>query len=282
MKAKIKEYFFINLGLFLVAFEIHFIMIPNKLVAGGVSGFAIVANYFFPLLSVGTIMIILNLFLFVVGFIFIGFEFGAKTIYSSFALSGLVWILQKFCPIKTPFTDDILAQLILAMCISALGMAIVFNQNASTGGTDIIAKILNKYFNIDIGRAILISDLLIVLSSIIIFGIKVGIYGILGLIINSFIIDYMMQNFNINKETVVISQYSELIKKYIVVELNRGATVYAAKGAYTNDEREVIRTILRKNEFIKLKKYINSIDKNAFITVNNINETFGHGFIGIE
>lgn len=99
---------------------------------------------------------------------------------------------------------------------------------------------------------------------------------------NSFFIDYMIQNFNINKEIIIISGFSESIKIYIVKDLGRGATVYAAKGAYTNDEKEVIRTILRKNEFMKLKKYINGIDEKAFITVNNINETFGHGFIGLR
>lgn len=279
---KIREYMIINIGLFLVALEIHFIMVPNKLVTGGISGFAILTNYFFPKLSVGTLMIIVNIILFIAGLIFIGLEFGARTMYSSFFLSGMVWILQKFTPISKPLTDDILTQLILAMFMSALGMAIVFNENASTGGTDIIAKILNKYFNIDIGRAILMSDLLIVLSSIIVFGIKVGMYGVLGLLINSFIIDYMIQNFNVSKEIVVISDYSKDIKKYIVNDLGRGATVYNAKGAYTNEEKEVIRTILRKGEFIKLKKYINTIDEKAFITVNNISETFGHGFINLK
>ncbi|KAJ51873.1 uncharacterized membrane-anchored protein YitT (DUF2179 family) [Clostridium tetanomorphum] len=278
---KIKEYILINFGLILVALSIYLILAPNHLAPGGISGLAIVINYFIPQIPVGAIMMSTDLILFIIGFIFIGTEFGAKTIYSSFTLSGMVFLLQKVHPIKEPFSHDILAQLIFSTCMGAVGMAIVFQQNACTGGTDIIAKILNKYFNINLGTGVLMCDIFIAISSGFIFGIESGMYGVLGVLANGIVIDKVIQNLTINKEVVIVSNMSEEIKDFIVSELGRGATIYTAKGAFTNEEKEVIRTIVGRKEFNRLKKYIKSIDSNAFITVNHIHETFGEGFLHI-
>lgn len=281
MKKKIKEYILINLGLFLVALSIYLILAPNRLAPGGISGLAIVVNHFLPKIPVGALMMCSDIILFIIGFIFIGKEFGAKTIYSSFTLSGMVYLLQKYHPMKEPFSHDILAQLIFATCISAVGMAIVFQQNACTGGTDIIAKILNKYFNINLGKGVLMCDIIIAISSGFVFGIESGMYGVLGVFLNGIVIDKVIENLTLNKEVVIVSNNSDDIKEYIVNELERGATIYSAKGAFTNEEKEVIRTILGRKEFGKLKKYIKGIDENAFITVNHVHETFGEGFLNI-
>ena len=278
---KLREYLIINIGLLLVALTIYYIAVPQALVMGGVSGLSIVINSLIPNLSVGTLMFFMNILLFVIGFIFIGFNFGTKTIYSSFALSGIVWILERINPISGSLTNDILMELLISSLMSAVGLAMVFSQNASTGGTDIIAKILNKYFDIDLGKAVLSADLLIVLSSAFVFGIKMGMYGILGVILCGVLIDYFLQNLNNNKEIVIISNESDPIKNFIVTVLDRGATIYAAKGAFTNSEKEVIRTILNRKEFIKLKRYIQHLDKDAFITVNDVSVTYGEGFINL-
>lgn len=276
---RFKEYLLINIGLILVALPIYYISMPHGLVTGGVSGLSIVLHSIFPSISVGTSMIFLNIILFIIGFIFIGFNFGARTIYSSFALSGMVWLLERIHPLSSTLTDDILIELIISSLIFAIGLSIVFMQNASTGGTDIIAKILNKYFDIDMGRSMLYADLLIVLCSLFTFGIKMAMYGILGIILNSLLIDYVMQSLQNNKEIVIISSKSKEITNFIVQTLDRGATIYTAKGAFTNNEKEVIRTILTKNEYVKLKRYIQTLDKDAFVTVNNVKATFGEGFI---
>ncbi|SCN25184.1 hypothetical protein N3C_2200 [Clostridium sp. N3C] len=276
---KLKEFLLINIGILLVALPIYYISVPHGLVTGGVSGLSIVINSLFPSISVGTLMIVLNIILFIIGFIFIGFNFGAKTIYSSLALSGIIWVLERIHPLSGPLTDDILIELIMAAILYAFGLAIVFMQDASTGGTDIIAKILIKYFDIDMGKSMLYADLLIVLFSFFTFGIKMAMYGILGIILNSFLIDYVMQSFQDTKEIVIISSKSKDITNYIVNTLDRGATIYTAKGAFTNNEKEVIRTVLNRKEYVKLKKYIQLLDKNAFITVNTVHATFGEGFI---
>lgn len=276
---KFKEYLLMNIGLILVALPIYYISVPHGLVTGGVSGLSIVIHSLFPAISVGTSMIILNILLFIIGFIFIGFNFGAKTIYSSFALSGIVWLLERIHPLSGPLTDDILTELIIASLICAFGLAIVFMQDASTGGTDIIAKILNKYFDIDMGKSMLYADILIVLCSLLTFGVQMGMYGILGIILNSLLIDYVMQSLQNTKEIVIISSKSKDITNFIVKTLDRGATIYTAKGAFTNNEKEVIRTILNRKEYVKLKRYIQSLDKDAFVTVNNVKATFGEGFI---
>ncbi|PRR78006.1 hypothetical protein CLLI_21010 [Clostridium liquoris] len=281
MKKKIKECVLINLGLLLVALPIYLILVPNRLAPGGISGLAIVVNNFLPNIPVGVLMMTSDMILFILGFIFIGAEFGAKTICSSFTLSGMVYLLQKIHPISKPFSNDILTQLIFATCMSAVGMAIVFQQNACTGGTDILAKILNKYFGINLGKAVLMCDIIIAISSGFVFGIESGMYGILGVFLNGIVIDKVIQNLTMNKEVVIVSNNSDYIKEYIVSQLERGATIYTAKGAFTNEDKEVIRTILGRKEFIKLKKYIKSIDENAFITVNQVHETFGEGFLNI-
>ncbi|WLR51185.1 YitT family protein [Bacillus tianshenii] len=278
MKKKLLSFLIMNLGALLVAVNVHFFLSPNNLATGGVSGLSILLHHLVPGLSIGLFMIMVNIALFIVGLIVLGFSFGAKTIYTSFALSFYVWLLEIVAPISQPLSDDILIQLIIGQCIAASGMALVFHQNASTGGTDILAMILNKYFSIEVGRGVLISDLAIATSSAFVFGAEVGMYAFFGVILNGLVIDYLLQQLNTNKEIVIISRESEEIKSYIVKELGRGATVHTAKGAFTSDNKEVITTILGRKDYMKLKKYIGLTDEKAFITVHNMNEILGQNF----
>jgi uncharacterized membrane-anchored protein YitT (DUF2179 family) len=278
MTFNFRDYFMMTLGLLIVALSIHFFMAPNNFVVGGVSGLAIVFNKLFPLISYSIFMMIFNIILFLIGFIFIGSSFGTKTIYSSFMLSFIVWLLELIYPMKTPFTNEMFVELILCILLSAIGMAMVFRHNASTGGTDITAKILNKYFHIDLGKGVLICDLVITLSAIIAFDISVVFYGIVGLFLNGLIIDYILDKLKEAKEITIVSKENDRIKQFITSELERGATIYLARGAYTNENKDIVITILSKYEYIKLKKYILDENINAFITVNNIHETFGEGF----
>jgi uncharacterized membrane-anchored protein YitT (DUF2179 family) len=282
MKKIVREYILITVGLALVAAGFYFFLVPNDLAVGGVSGLAMVINWYMPGLTIGAIMLVLNVVLFIIGFIFIGSSFGVKTIYSSFGLSGMIWALEKFCPMSGSITNDLFLELIFGILIGAVGLGMVFNQNASTGGTDIIAKILNKYFHLDIGKALLLADFFVTVLAGIAFGPKIGMYALLGVIINGFTIDAVIAGMNICKKVEVVSSKGEEVKKFIIEELDRGATLYTAKGAYTNEEKEIITTVLGKKQFIRLRNYIKEIDKKAFIMTYNVHETLGEGFKDIN
>ncbi|MBE6082204.1 MAG: YitT family protein [Tissierellaceae bacterium] len=282
MKKKANEYIKITVGMLLVAIGLYFFLMPKNLSVGGANGLAIVINHFIPNLSIGLLMIIINIFLFAIGFIFIGTNFGFKTIYASFGVSVLVLLFEKIFPMKKPLANDILIQLILGVIISAIGIGIVFNQNASTGGTDIIAKILNRFWGIDLGRGVLISDLSITLAAGFAYGLQIGLYSLLGVLLNGLVIDAAIESMNIRKQVVIVSNYSEVINDYIIKSLGKGATLYEAKGGFTGSDKEVLVTILSRKDFVLLKNLINSIDKNAFIIVHNVHEVIGEGFKDIE
>lgn len=279
---KFKEFILINVGLFFVAVGIYFFKVPNNFATGGVSGLAIVAKHFMPGLSVGPIMLIINIALMVVGFFFLGPGFGSKTIYSSFMLSGMVWVLEKIYPMTLPLTNDTLLELIFSILLPGIGSAIVFNLNSSTGGTDIIAKILTKYMHVNIGKTLLMTDFFIAMSAGLVFGIRVGMYSVFGLLLKAFIVDLVMESLNISKQMVIISNRPEEIKVFIVKTLKRGATIHFAKGAFTDEEKEVITTIVSRRQAIALRLFIKELDPKSFISITNTSEIIGKGFRNVD
>ncbi|MDU1413535.1 MAG: YitT family protein [Clostridium sp.] len=281
MIKKFNEFVIINVGMIMVACGMYFFLMPNNLATGGANGLAIVINSFVPTISVGMIMIFINIVLFILAFIVIGKEFGVKTIYASFGVSFIILILERTVVISHSLTGDVFLELILGILISGVGMGIVFNQDASTGGTDIIAKILNKFFHIDLGKGVLLSDLFITIMAAFAFNIKASLYAMLGVIINGFVIDALIEGINMQKEVTVISNKSQKIKEFIINDLDRGVTVYNGKGGYENNSQDIIVVIIGRREFIKLRNFIKEIDKDAFITVSNVCEVFGYGFKSI-
>jgi uncharacterized membrane-anchored protein YitT (DUF2179 family) len=279
---KLREFLFINLGLAMVAAGIYFFKVPNNFATGGVSGVAIIISRFFPGIDVGPLMLIINIVLLIIGFATIGPNFGSKTVYSSFALSGMVWLLQRIHHITKPLTDDTLLELIFSILLPAVGSAIVFNQNASTGGTDIVAKILSKLTNAHIGKNLLMADFLITAAAGMVFGIKIGMYSVLGLIMKGFLIDLVIEGLNVSKYMIIISNRPHEIEDFIVRKLNRGATIYKASGAYTHGEKEVVTTVVSRRQAIRLRSFIREIDRDAFITISNTSETIGKGFRSID
>lgn len=274
---KFKEYALITIGFLIVAVSVKFFLEANKIAAGGVMGIAIIINNVSPNLSVGMIMFILNLALFIVAFSSIGGRFGVKTIYSGLGLSGTVWILDKFIP-NGMVTSNLFLSTIFGTLIGGIGMGIVFNQNASTGGTDILAKLLNKFFHIDIGKSLLIVDFIITLFAVATLGIDLGMYSLLSVILHGFIIDSVIEGFNLCKQVMIISRKNEELSKYIIEDLQRGCTIFNGKGGYTWKDTYILYTVLSRNEFIKLKKHIKEIDSTAFITVCDAREVLGEGF----
>ena len=279
-RESIKEFALITMGIFLVAVSVVYFFEPNNIAAGGITGLAIVINHYIPFISIGPLVLMMDAILFIVALIVLGAKFGAKTIYSSFLLSTSMWIMQTFIPIN--ITNDLILATIFGTLISAVGMAIVFNANASTGGTDIIAKILNKFFHIEIGKSLLIVDFLVTLLGAVTFGINIGLYGLLAVIINGVVIDNIIAGFKTKSEITIISEKNKEISKFILDDLERGCTFIKGIGGFTGKDTSILYTVLDRNEFIKLKNKIKEIDKNAFITVGEVHEGMGEGFIGID
>lgn len=279
-KDKIKDFGLITIGVLLVAISVVYFFEPNNITAGGITGLAIVINNYLPYIPIGIIMLIMDAILYVVAFLIIGSKFGGKSIYASLVLSAFIYFLEKFVPFN--ITNDLMLATAFGTIISALGMAIVFNANASTGGTDIIAKILNKFMHIDIGKGLLMVDFFVTLLGAITFGINAGLYSLLAVIINGFAIDNVIAGFNVCKEVTIISPKNEEISKFILEELGRGCTFIHGVGGFSGKDTTLLYAILGRNEFIKLKRFISDVDKYAFITVGEVHEVMGEGFKGID
>lgn len=279
-KKNIKEFALITIGILLVAISVVYFFEPNNIAAGGITGLAIVINHYIPFISIGPLVLMMDAVLFVIALIVLGAKFGAKTIYSSVLLSVSMWLMQTFIPIN--ITNDLMLATIFGTLISAGGMAIVFNANASTGRTDIIAKILNKFFHIEIGKSLLMVDFLVTLLGAITFGINMGLYGLLSVIINGVVIDNIIAGFKTKSEITIISDKNKDISKFILNDLERGCTFIKGVGGFTGKDTALLYTVLDRSEFIKLKNKIREIDKNAFITVGEVHEVMGEGFMGID
>ncbi|KEH90071.1 membrane protein [Clostridium novyi A str. 4540] len=277
----VKDYIVITLGFIIIAISIKFFLAPNKIANGGITGVAIIINYFIPKLSVGLLMVILNGVLFVLAFSVIDGTFGARTVYASMGLSVLLTILDKFIPPTVAATHDLLLATLFGTVIIGIGMGIVFNRNASTGGTDIFAKMLTKFKNLDIGKALLIVDLIIAVISGFTFSAEIGMYGILSVILMGVIIDFVIEGLNACKSIIVITSKNDEVNKFIIEKLNRGCTMIQGKGAYSGQNKEILYTVLDRKQFITLKTYIKEIDPKAFIIVSEAREVLGEGFKNI-
>ncbi len=284
MKGKmkgVKDLVVITLGLFLVAFGLVFFHIPSNIAAGGVSGLAIIINNFVHVLPVGMIILFLNLILFLIAFLTLGNKFGGKTIYASITLSVIMWAMETFMNPKQ-LTDDLFINAAVGTIIMAMGMSMVFNKGASTGGTDIVAKILSKYFHFDIGKSLLIVDFIIGITGLLTFGITAGLYALLSIVFNGALIDRLIDGFNTSKELMIISKKEKEIVRFIIEKLDRSCTILNGYGGYTSEDIQVLYVILMRRDYILLRNYIKEIDPKAFISVNEVHEVLGEGFIDIE
>ncbi len=268
----------LNGGLLLTALGIHFFKGPNHFAIGGTSGLSILATGLWPQINIGVFMFIVNAVLIVIGLVCLGREFTGVTFYSSMMLSFFVWVLEALAPMTKPFTGDTLLELCFAVLLPAVGSAMVFNIGASTGGTDIIAMILSKRTSIEIGKALLMSDFLITVAAAFLFGMRTGLYCMLGLLAKAFVVDGVIESINVRKKFTIISQKTDDVTDFIMHTLHRGATVHIAKGAYTQQPEEVITTVLTRRQAMELRNFIHITDPCAFITIVDSSETIGKGF----
>jgi hypothetical protein len=275
MKSKLRCYIqdmaVITFATFIVAVAVFFFMMPNNLAIASIAGLAVVLQNFIPL-SVATISLIFNVGLLIIGFIFVGREFGGKTVYTSVILPIFVGIFEKLFPKYNGLTGDPFLDMICYIFIVSIGLSLLFNHNASSGGLDIIVKILNKYLHIDKGKAMSIAGMLVSLSAIFAYDTKTVVLSVLGTYLNGIILDYFLFGTNIKKKVCILSRKNEEIKKYILKNMHSGATLYKVIGAYNNEEHEEVVAIVNKREYGVLMQYIRRTDPDAFVTVSTINE----------
>ena len=277
----LRFFLLLNLGLFLTAVGIALFKSPNQFAFGGTSGVSIILATLFPRWNVGVFMWIINLVLVVLGFCMLGWRSMGWTIYSSFALSFFVSVCEWIWPLSAPLTDDTFLEFCFAVLLPALGSAIVFNVGASTGGTDILAMILQKYTSLEIGRALMVSDLGIVAVAALLYGPRTGMYCILGMVLKCTVVDSAIESLNLRKVCTVISQHSQEVEKFIIEELHRSATEQPAYGAYTHRRERVLVTVLTRSEAARLRIFLRKNDPSAFITIVNSSEIIGKGFRSI-
>ncbi|MBL4931538.1 YitT family protein [Clostridium paridis] len=280
MKKYFKENLLITIGILLTAISLEYFFYPNNIAAGGISGLALVLNKIFGI-SPGLILIIANIILFALAFILIGGNFGGKSIYASFGLSLVLWLIEKYLS-PTAVTHNLVLATVAGSVISSLGIAMVFSQNSSTGGTSIIAKIINKYLHLDIGKCLLITDFIITILAIYTFGVDLGMFGLISVFLIGSMVDKFIEGFNVCKQVFIISSKGEEIVKYILNEVDRGCTVLDGTGGYSKANNQIIFTVVNRRQFIKLKFKIKEIDPRAFITVNDVREVLGEGFTMLE
>lgn len=278
---KVKEYLFITLGALLVTIGVYYFKFPNNFSIGGVTGIGILlSSVLAGKVSSGTIVLIINLILLVIGYIVFGKDFGFKTAYGSLILSLGLKVLEVVSPMKQPFTNEPVIELFFAVVLPGVGAAILFNLGSSTGGTDIVAMILKKKTNINIGQALLGTDIVLTLLTFPIFGTLTGFLSLTGLILKALIVDNMVEALNLCKYLTVICDDAEDICHYITNDLNRSATICDAKGAFTDHKKKIVLTVMSRTEALLLQQYIKKNHPDAFILITNTSEIIGRGFRG--
>ncbi|MGL4759894.1 MAG: YitT family protein [Sarcina sp.] len=275
-KDVLKKYLLITIGVVLLAVSLQFFYYPNDIAAGGVSGLALIINSYTGI-APGIVMNICNVVLFTLALIFIGKEFAARSVYAAFGISIALSILEKIFPNVVITTDPILA-VVFGSAIAAFGIAMVFDQNSSTGGTAIVAKLLNKYFKFNIGKSLLLADCVVVILALFAFGVEKGLYGMLSCFIMGFMIDRIIEGFNDCKQLMIVSSKHEELKEFILTTVDRGCTKITGTGAYSNDEVNILYVVVNRKEFITLKNEVKKIDPKAFVTVSDAKEVLGEGF----
>lgn len=279
VKTAVREFLLLTLGTALVAFGVYFFKFPNQFSTGGVTGIAVLLSAVVPSVSSSLFASVINLAFLVLGFVVLNRGFGIRTVYCSLLFSGLLSLLEWLVPMSAPLTDQKMLELFFAVIFPAIGSAILFNLQGSTGGTDILAMILRKFTSLDIGRALLYVDILIAGSTLFLIGIETGLFSLLGLILKSVLVDTVIESLNRKKSFIVVTTCPDEVCSYITDTLHRSATFWAAEGAYTHQQKWVVLTALSRSQAVALRRHLKSVDPQAFMLITNSSEIFGKGFL---
>ncbi len=270
-KELIKETFILTAAVAIIAAAVYFFLVPSQTSVSSISGLGIVLSHFIPL-PLSALTMILNIVLLVIGFLTCGKEFGVKTVYTSIMLPLFLALFEKILPDYTSMTGSAELDVICYVLTVSVGLSILFNRNASSGGLDIVAKIMNKYLHIELGKAMSLSGMCVALSSALIYDKKAVVLSILGTYFNGIVVDHFIFGQNIKRRVCIITKKEKELREFILHDLHSGATIYEAIGAYNMQKRNEIITIVDNGEYQKLMNYINHEDPDAFITVYTVSD----------
>ena len=264
-----KETVILTAAVAVIAAAVYFFLVPSHASVSSISGLGIVLSNFIPL-PLSAITMILNVVLLIIGFFTCGREFGVKTVYTSIMLPVFLGIFEMVFPDIGSLTDSQELDVLCYILVVSVGLSILFNRNASSGGLDIVAKIMNKYLHMELGKAMSLSGMCVALSAALVYDKKTVVLSILGTYFNGIVLDHFIFDHNIKRRVCIITPKEEELREFILHELHSGATIYEAYGAYNMQKRKEIITIVDKTEYQKLMNFINKLDPKAFITVYNV------------
>ena len=278
---QIKSFFIITISTIIMAIGVYFFKFPNNFCFGGVTGAAVVFAKILPI-SASSFSFVVNMALLVVGFAFLGKSFALRTTYATILLSGLLVVFERAFPLKQPLSNEPMLELIFAIALPAIASALLFYEGSSSGGTDVIAMIVKKYAHVDdIGIALFVTDLIMIIIACFVFDIKTALYSFVGLTVKSFLIDAIIENIMLRKSIMITCDDKDAICHFITGELKKGATIVEATGAYTNEKRYLIFTTLTRKQAAVLRSFIHQNKLHAFISMSSTSEVFGKGFTSI-
>ena len=267
----IRETVILTAAVAIIAAAVYFFLLPSHASVSSISGLGIVLSNFIPL-PLSAITMILNVVLLIIGFFTCGREFGAKTVYTSVMLPLFLGLFEKTFPDIGSLTDSQELDVLCYILVVSIGLSLLFNRNASSGGLDIVAKIMNKYLHMDLGQAMSLSGMCVALSAALVYDKKTVVLSILGTYFNGIILDYFIFSHNVKRRVCIITKKEEALRRFIVEDLHSGATIYEAIGAYNMEKHNEIITIVDKSEYQKLMNYISREDPLAFITIYNVSD----------
>lgn len=270
--AAVRELAILTGAVAIIAAAVYFFLVPSHASVSSISGLGIVLANFVPL-PLSAITMILNVVLLVIGFLTCGREFGAKTVYTSILLPAFIGLFERLFPNLGSLTDSQELDVLCYILVVSVGLSILFNRNASSGGLDIVAKIMNKYLHMDLGKAMSLSGMCVALSAALVYDKKTVVLSVLGTYFNGLVLDHFIFDHNIKRRVCIITGKEEELRRFIIEDLHSGATVYESYGAYNMQKRREIITIVDKVEYQKLMSYMNREDPQAFITVYTVSDT---------
>lgn len=268
-KEVVWELFTLTAAVAIIATAVYFFLVPSHASVSSISGLGIILTNFIPL-PLSVITMVLNVVLLIIGFITCGREFGTKTVYTSILLPVFIGIFERIFPNIGSLTKTQELDVLCYVLVVSVGLSILFNMNASSGGLDIVAKIMNKYLHIELGKAMSLAGMCVALSAALVYDKKTVVLSVLGTYFNGIVVDHFIFGQNLKRRVCIITKYEEELRNFILHELHSGATIYDAIGAYNLDKRHEIITIVDKNEYQKLMNYINNLDPKAFVTVYTV------------
>ena len=271
IRKALEDFVIITVGTVIVAIAVFFFMLPSKVSVGSGAALAMVLSNFIPL-SVSTITLLMNVGLLIIGFLLVGPEFGAKTVYCSILMPLIMGLFELIFPDFQSITQDPLLDVICYILVVGVGLSILFSRNASSGGLDIVAKIMNKYLRVELGKAMSSAGILVALSSALCYDSKTVVLSLLGTYFGGIVVDHFIFGINIKRRVCVISEHLESIVHYVLYDLHSGATLNEAIGAYDRTRRMEMVTIVDKDEYKKLMDYIHKTDPKAFVTVYSVSD----------